>query len=80
MMFDVSIVWKIAGTDPLLTSYFTRAQVSAPDEIAAEEIVRREFAACLKGFASVNVPVVEFNKIELSRAASDLTLMSGYGA
>lgn len=79
-MFDVEITWKFADTDLLLASNFTRAQVSALDEIAAEETVRREFPACLKGLASVRVPAVEFSEIKLRRAASDLTLMSGYGA
>lgn len=61
-----------------LARYLTWCEVSAESPKEAEELIRKEFASQVRGFTEV--PDVIFDAIEITPAASRLTLLNGYGA
>ncbi len=84
MLFDARITWipqSMLDAHPDIADRLARnatwVQVSAQDEDEAEVIIRQEFAGQLQGFTEV--PVVVFEKIDITPAESNLMLLRGYG-
>lgn len=79
MIFNAEVTWRVAGEDPLLAAYFTKAEVSAPDELTAKRTIEHEFSSQLSQLYFPKPPQVVFVKIKLAAAASNLKLVGGYG-